>query len=108
MGDAPATPAPAAPAPATTTSGADMFEGNAWLTAGAVMMYSTWAMWVKLRNLKFASKTDNESIEHESIENESIENVSVDNESIELRLEGQALKDDEQCFVAENARSLGR
>ncbi|XP_030554458.1 uncharacterized protein LOC115758083 [Drosophila novamexicana] len=91
MADAPATPAPAAPAPATTTSGADMFEGNAWLTAGAVVMYSTWAMWVKLRNLKFASKTDNESIENESTKNESIEN-----ESIELRLEGQATQDDER------------
>ncbi|KRF79571.1 uncharacterized protein Dvir_GJ25760, isoform A [Drosophila virilis] len=86
MGDAPATPAPAAPAPATTTSGADMFESNAWLTAGAVMMYSTWAMWVKLRNLKFASKTDNESIEDESTKNE----------SIELCLEGQATQDDER------------
>ncbi|KAH8399688.1 hypothetical protein KR222_010274 [Zaprionus bogoriensis] len=48
--DAPAdTPAPAAAM--TTTAGAALFQANAYLTAAAVAIYSTRALWFKLRNL---------------------------------------------------------
>ncbi|XP_034478430.1 uncharacterized protein LOC117784731 isoform X1 [Drosophila innubila] len=55
-----ATPSPAPPK--TTTSGAQaLFQTNAWLTAAAVAVYTTKALWVKLREMGFGKekKEDN-------------------------------------------------
>ncbi|XP_034478431.1 uncharacterized protein LOC117784731 isoform X2 [Drosophila innubila] len=50
-----ATPSPAPPK--TTTSGAQaLFQTNAWLTAAAVAVYTTKALWVKLRELGFGKE----------------------------------------------------
>ncbi|KAH8297013.1 hypothetical protein KR044_003314, partial [Drosophila immigrans] len=56
MGDE-AAPAPAAEPAKTTTSGAQgLFQTNAWLTAAAVALYSTQALWVKLRKMGLGRK----------------------------------------------------
>ncbi|KAM8713284.1 hypothetical protein ACLKA7_013576 [Drosophila subpalustris] len=57
----------ATPAPTTsTTSGAQaVFQTNAWLSAAAVAVYTTKALWVKLREMGFgkgnSGNSDNEA-----------------------------------------------
>ncbi|KAH8384610.1 hypothetical protein KR093_002637, partial [Drosophila rubida] len=59
MGEDAAATTAAPAAPKTTTSGANgVFQPDAWLTAAAVVAFSTRALWVKLRNLGLTNKVN--------------------------------------------------
>ncbi|XP_032590539.1 uncharacterized protein LOC116805016 [Drosophila grimshawi] len=77
--DAAAEPAPApAPAPAgTTTAGAFMVGSNVWLTAGAVIAFSTYALWVELRKMATKSKLLKDTAEPEEGGTKTDKNISI-------------------------------
>ncbi|KAL7738048.1 hypothetical protein ACLKA6_006401 [Drosophila palustris] len=52
MGDEGAAPTPA-PTTSTTSGAQAVFQTNAWLSAAAVAVYTTKALWVKLREMGF-------------------------------------------------------